>query len=295
MHFHHPRRNSALYWRNANGCLAGRARVAAWLCCGFPATVNRDRVCLRIGLCPHVPDAPLWRAWCGYSVAPVPAQCCGRRTMSPKQLASWILTFGACVGMVVAVLVGIGLLLSIPPCEPDRTDDVRMRYALAEAKHVALVAEATVGQLGPPGAEAGYDEWTTSLCESLTVADTKYKALSEPGHPNPQGYYVAVMQPTFSGRPAWFTYTILVKAIRRDEFTLVVARIPEFQTRHETASLMIVSRWRSGPQWRGQFVAKPEFWRQREPDLLGAFPGRSIDADPLPRFFERFGKGSQQE
>ncbi len=217
--------------------------------------------------------------------------------MSIKETAYWILTFLACAGMILGSIVGILLLLSVKIPEGDWPRQRKILSALNGATWVADGVAIAIDDLGPPDRGPEGELWTRGLCETLKSGSETYQVLSQQHQPNHEGYYVAVLQPALEVNdgtggtrrvPLWFTYTLVVSPRERGSFTIAVLRLPGLGSREDDPRVMVRVRSHSAGRDAEEFVATPEFWKQAEPDLLGAFPGRSIKEDPLPRFFEAF-------
>jgi len=219
--------------------------------------------------------------------------------MSKKEAALWVLTFLACAAMILGPFVAFALLQVC--CEMIDRDDFRMRWALyqafSEARDVADTTAWTVVKVGPPQRAPQAEDWSRRLSENLNGNTEDYEVLSPHFEPAPDGYYVAVVQPVHkvadgSGGtrtvPWQHKFTVVVSASDRGDSKVVVLRSPDpSEARSGEPTVMV--RLRS-PNWDSleEFVATPEFWKQDEPDLLAAFPGRSVDETPLPQFFEPF-------
>jgi hypothetical protein len=182
-------------------------------------------------------------------------------------------------------------------------DDSKMRRALSqaffEARDIADTTAWTIKELGPPHRAPQAEDWSRRLSGNLNGNTEDYEVLSPRFEPAPDGYYVTVVQPVHkvadgSGGtrsvPWRHTYTVVVSASDRGDATVVVLRSPDPSEARSGEPTVMVRLRPSSLGGLEEFVGTPEFWKQAEPDLLAAFPGRSVDETPLPQFFAPFNR-----
>jgi hypothetical protein len=216
--------------------------------------------------------------------------------MPKKEAFYWVLTFLACAAMVLGTFVGVALLVSYPTI--DGKD--QPSHAVSEATRIASETEATLRELELNQGAPQEEDWARRVCDNLkieSIPENSYEVVSQRLEPSPQGCRIAVVQSVHkvaegSGGtrtvPRRHTYTVVVSAGHPGGFTVAVLQNPEpGEARSGEPTVMV--RTKNGAMVE-RFVATPEFWKQAEPDLLAAFPGRSINETPLPQFFEPFNR-----
>jgi hypothetical protein len=198
--------------------------------------------------------------------------------------------------MILGTFVGVALLVSYPTIDGKSLTS----HAMSEATRIALETEATVRELERDQGAPREEGWARRVCDNLkieSIPETRYEVVSERFEPGPQGYHIAVVQSVrkVADRSAgtrtvpWqHTFTVVVSAGHPGDFTVVVLRNPE-PSGARSGEPTVMVRTKNGDRLE-EFVATPEFWKQDKPDLLAAFPGRSVDETPLPQFFEPFNR-----
>ena len=192
--------------------------------------------------------------------------------------------------VVAMIILGFGLLVSPlvlkNPDDKAYWDRSRKLDVFREVRRVSVDVYLHVRQTGLP-AESGRDTWAKGLSDRLASGDVTYPVVSHGPQPSAEGCYALVMETRWKQKPSWLTLTVLIKGEDRDSFTIVVAATPRPDTR-KIPTVMVQLQGPRGGGSVGGYVATESFSKQSEPDLLGAFAERSIEREPLERFFQRF-------